>query len=53
MFESTWKKSNSGERDSASAIARCGMTKIEMSWMLPTPMPVACLNRSIDGVMAT
>ena len=33
MLESMWKKSNCGERDSASAMARCGASKIEMSWI--------------------
>ena len=53
MLESMWKKSNCGERESASAIARCGASKIEMSWIEPTPMPVSCLNSSIAGVIGT
>ncbi len=53
MLESMWKKSNCGERESASAIARCGASKIEMSWIEPTPMPVSCLNSCIAGCIGT
>ena len=53
MLESMWKKSNCGERDTASAIARCGASKIEISWMDATPMPVSFLNSSIAGCIGT
>src|SRR5215470_7893654 len=49
MFESMWMKSNCDERDSASAMARCGASKIEMSCTAPIPMPVCFLNSAITG----
>ena len=48
-----WMKSNCGERDSASAMARCGASKIEISWTAPTPMPVAFLKSAITGCIGT
>ena len=53
MLESMWMKSNWGERESASAIARCGASKIEMSCTPPTPMPVCFLNSAITGCIGT
>src|SRR4051812_17551813 len=53
MLESIWMKSNCGERDSASAIARCGASKIEISWTPPIPMPVCFLNSAMTGCMGT
>ncbi len=53
MFESIWMKSNCGECEIASAIARCGASKIEMSWMAPMPMPVCLVNSEITGFIGT
>src|SRR5260370_6771306 len=53
MLESMWMKSNWGERESASAIALCGASKIEMSWTPPTPMPVCFLNSAIAACIGT
>src|SRR4026209_89346 len=42
-------KSNCGERDNASAIARCGASKIEMSCTAPMPIPVSLVNSAMTG----
>src|SRR6185295_834015 len=46
-------KSNCGERDSASAIARCGASKIEMSCTAPMPLPVSLVNSAMTGFIGT
>src|SRR5512143_1918968 len=53
MFESIWMKSNCGERDNASAIARCGASKIEMSCTAPMPIPVSFVNSAMTGFIGT
>ena len=53
MFESIWMKSNCGERDNASAIARCGASKIEMSCTAPMPIPVSLVNSAMTGFIGT
>src|SRR6187401_3075660 len=46
-------KSNCGERDNASAIARCGASKIEMSCTAPMPIPVSLVNSAMTGFIGT
>src|SRR3982074_1839526 len=53
MLESIWIKSKWGEGDSASALPRCGASKIEISWTPPTPMPVCFLNSAMTGCIGT
>src|SRR5262245_1595101 len=53
IFESIWMKSNCGERDNASAIARCGASKIEMSCTAPMPIPVSFVNSAMTGFIGT
>src|SRR6185369_4496516 len=46
-------KSNCGEWDNASAIARCGASKIEMSCTAPIPIPVSLVNSAMTGFIGT
>src|SRR5215510_15791865 len=46
-------KSNCGERDNASAIARCGASKIEISCTAPIPIPVSLVNSAMTGFIGT
>ena len=53
MLESIWMKSNCGERESASAMARCGASKIEMSCTAPMVIFVCLENSAITGCIGT